>query len=305
MNKFLYNLIVTACAAFFCYEAYLNFDIYFKYPTSKTYSQKFLHDVEFPMIEICLEMGYNEEFLKSQGYANLVSYAMGMSGQSFIGWGGNESLTTNVLLDKSYAWRNLTDVIQSIRVNNNSADVLEVPMQYPEGKCFSVNGDKISQKQNTNMDVFIYFKSVNNTVAKISVTDPHRMTFKREIFSFSGNIIEKDITPNQGQEKSTEVYNIQVSERVDFEKDQEANCKDYTGTSGETYKNCFSAELEKKYGGILGCTPPWFARSYDSHICKGKFQGEEGYNGMDIIEDMDISGFEVGYIMKGILPKSY
>ena len=186
MNKLLYGLVVTACSALFSYQAYLNISLYLKHPTSKTNSQKYLGNVQFPLIEICLEIGYDEEILRAQGYDSLSAMVRGESNDSFIGWAGNKNLTTDVMLEKSYIWKNLSQKNTRIRVNDKNANLEEARMQYPEGKCFSVveNGIRLQPKQN--LIVKIDFKDVDAKVVKILVTDPHRKTWKRDIFTYSG-----------------------------------------------------------------------------------------------------------------------
>ena len=293
MNKILYGLIVTACSGLFCYQAYLNIALYFKHPTSKTNSQKFLGDVQFPLIEICLEIGYDGEVLRTHGYDSLSAMVRGESNDSFIGWAGNKNLTTDVMLDKSYSWKNLSQIIKRIRVNENDAHLKEVKMQYPEGKCFSVVGNGVRQRPNQNLIVTIDFKDVDTKVVKVLVTDPHRKTWKRDIFTYSGSIVKKDIGPKKGSERTFDIYNIQVSQSEDLEEDEEAHCQAYTTHPGETYADCVEAGLQRDYVKILGCGAPWFGPSGKNAICQERFGGNISLADHDVIDDMDISSVEV------------
>ena len=68
MHRLVHGLIVSACTGFFVYQAYQNIDMYFKYPTTRTYSKTTLGHVGLPRMEVCLKYGFDIEFLELQGY---------------------------------------------------------------------------------------------------------------------------------------------------------------------------------------------------------------------------------------------
>ena len=68
MNRVLHAVTVILCTGCFLYQAYEILVIFLSHPTSKTTSFKTLGQVGMPRVEICLNKGYDLEFLKEQGY---------------------------------------------------------------------------------------------------------------------------------------------------------------------------------------------------------------------------------------------
>ena len=69
--------------------------------------------------------------------------------------------------------------------------------------------------------------------ATISVTDPERATWRRDVFTYQGDSIRKNL---RDKEKTLDIYNIQVAQTVDLEADLEASCTDYTDTSNINFR---------------------------------------------------------------------
>ena len=102
-------------------------------------------------------------------------------------------------------------------------------MNYPEGKCYILDGESVvfSGKAVT---LRIQFKeALSPTSATISITDPERATWRRDVFTYQGDSISKNLKDRE--KKTMDIYNIQVAQTVDLEADLEASCTDYTDTN--------------------------------------------------------------------------
>ena len=234
MNRVLHGVTVILCTGCFLYQAYEILVVFMRHPTSKTTSFKTLGQVGMPRVEICLNNGYDLKFLAEQGYDRLADYVDGKLGNgSFIGWAGDRGLTTLELLAQAYAWKNITDVVKQLEVNGQASDLSilkEAVMNYPEGKCYVLDGKSVVFSGNS-VTLRIQFKEASSpTSATISITDPSRATWRKDVFTYQGDSISKNLKPNTDEEKTMDIYNIQVAETVDLEADLEASCTDYTDT---------------------------------------------------------------------------
>ena len=204
MHKGLHYLVVLACTGFLAYQVYLNIATYLQHQTATRKSTKTLDQVAFPSVEICLNPGYGMEFLRSQGYEDMKDFVKGISNNSFIGWAGNGSGTTNDLLDRAYVWKNPNDFIKRAEVSSfrsrtrktEKVEFLEVPAQHPFGKCFSLDPNELPTKHAIDLRVKFMFKLTKTAKVYFFVTDPHRKTWRRDLFSYSGIQIELDLNPS-------------------------------------------------------------------------------------------------------------
>ena len=231
MNRGLHAVTVILCTGCFLYQAYEILVVFLRHPTSKTTSLKTLGEVGMPRVEICLNNGYDLEFLKEQGYNRLGDYVNGKSNDSFIGWAGNQGLTTMELLAQAYSWKNLTDVIQLLKVNGqqSSLSVLkEAGMNYPEGKCYVLDPKSVAFSDQPVTLIIQFKEALSPTIATISITDHKRATWRRDVFTYQGDSIIKNL---KDKEKTSDIYNIQVAQTVDLEADLEASCTEYTNTN--------------------------------------------------------------------------
>ena len=210
-------IIILVCSGLFIYHAYNSTTMYLRYPTAQTTTEKALSEVYFPTVEICISPGYHLEFLKSQGYHQLWHYVNGISGGRYIGWAGNGSMTTDELIEEAYAWRNAEDILATVTIHDplhlDNLDLVlglkEEGMHYPEGKCFSVTGIQEKIKTNENLNLDLKFKNISrDVVVSVFITDSHRKYWKRDIFSYSGISIKKQL--GLKIEESYDVYHLQV-----------------------------------------------------------------------------------------------
>ena len=298
MQSYLHAFIIAACTGIFVHEVYRSVKQFSQKQTAKTISTKTLSQVEFLHIQICLDTGYTEEVLKTHGYATLNSYIRGVSEGKFIGWAGNGSLGTNELFSKAYIWKNWTDVIESIRIGSEHIEyrpvvLKEHGMLYPDGKCFSDDGSNVKQQPHSNMVLIIVFKNISNRVATISVTDPNTRTWQNDPFSYTGNVINKDLDPNVS--KTIDIYNIQVTEIIDLEIDPEAKCRDYSSSNIGSYGNCVTDEIQGYYSDRLACHSPWFGNENKTEVCEGSISANDSYNPSMVWNHVDQSSFEVWF----------
>ena len=70
-------------------------------------------------------------------------------------------------------------------------------------------------------------------VVTVSITDPERATWRRDVFTYQGDSISKNL---EDKEKTLDIYNIQVAQTVDLEADLEASCTDYTDTNNIDFR---------------------------------------------------------------------
>ena len=184
-----------------------------------------------PRVEICLNNGYDLKFLKEQGYDRLTDYVDGKSNGTFIGWSGDQGLTTLELLAQAYSWKNLTDVVQLFEVNgqqSNLSVLKEAGMNYPEGKCYVLDRKSVAFSDKPVTLRIQFDELLSPDTATVSITDPSRATWRRDVFTYQGDSINKNL---EDKEKTLDIYNIQVAQTVDLEADLEASCTDYTETS--------------------------------------------------------------------------
>jgi hypothetical protein len=201
MHRILHGLIIAACSGFFLYQAYLNIDTYFKYPTSKTNSITTLSRAGLPRIEVCLRNGFDLDFLQTQGYEDLTEYVTGWSNGSLIGWAGNGSMTTDQIIANATVWKDGDDIFSRTKVYGYNykwgpVNMKEVWLRYPAGKCFALDEGDLKLRPDKNFYVLLEFKDVNNSLVSVSITDPKTVSWNPNFFSYSGDNIVKNIGKN-------------------------------------------------------------------------------------------------------------
>ena len=272
MHKLVHALVIAACTGFLAYQAYLNISTYLRHETVTRKFQKDLTHNDFPSIEICLNPGYNTHVLQSHGYKSLTDFVKGNSNGSLIGWAGNGDGTTTELLTEAYLWKNLTDVFDFSGVNIGDIDswdkdkvFVEVGAQHPYGKCFALNISNMLLKPGNDPSLNFKFRDMQNSKVSLFITDPNRMSWKRDLFSYAGDQIESEL-----DQKYYNHYELQISETIDSKKDVEANCMDYSSSSYGHYKKCALAEIQNYFMCHIGCVPPWFVNKDDPNFCGNK-----------------------------------
>ena len=144
------------------------------------------------------------DFLRSQGYQNLKDFVKGTSNNSFIGWAGNGTGTTNDLLDRAYVWKKPSDFIDRAGVSRfenrlgkaEKIEFLEVLAQHPFGKCFALNPSNLTIKHAIDLKLVFLFQLRKDTKVSFFVTHRHRKTWRRDLFSYSGIQIKLDLNPS-------------------------------------------------------------------------------------------------------------
>ena len=288
MHRVLHGLLILTCTGFFVYQAYQNIDIYFKYPTTRTYSKTTLGQVGLPQVEVCLKYGIDIDFLKQQGYGDgsLVGYITGWVNNTFIGWTGNGSLSVEELRESAYVWKKPEDILKEVTTYDPkngwiSVELEEVGMRVPAGKCFTLNKSKIKLFPKENFFFSMKFKDVDNTDVIISITDPHTLSWKVNFFSNSGDKIDKDIGKRNGTRKHfAETYDIRVSKTVDLEEDKESGCRDYSLSPFGSYITCMMMTAQQYFRDRLGCIPTVFSGEIEPEVCQN--------NVTDLYQPMDI-----------------
>jgi hypothetical protein len=303
MNTNVRSLIILICSCLFVFLTYKNLTTYLKYPTAQTTSEKTLSQVEFPTVEICVNPGYDVDFLRSQGYEELWHYVNGWLGKDTIGWAGNGTMTTKELIEKAYTWKNETDIVTHAGFHDDAyysnltqpdysliLGLQEEEMHYPEGKCFRVTGIKDKMKANGNVEIDFEFRNVVERMeVSVFITDPHREYWKRDMFSYSGVPIKWLIGNSTG--KTIDVYHLKVSETEDLEDDHESLCEDYFPITA--YGRCVETSTQQDYLDTLGCVPPWFWVSSSHNVCQGKSNITYGHGLRVPITQMDIRRVQV------------
>ena len=118
------------------------------------------------------------------------------------------------------------------------------------------------------------------------------------ILIFSGEPITVDLSKQQTEENTVDIYNIELTETLELEEDEAAACTEYKNTKHENYGNCVISQIEKTFLPILGCVPPWFYKESKSKgnnntpICEKTLQDYDDRL-RDAMEVMDMTSFEV------------
>ena len=118
------------------------------------------------------------------------------------------------------------------------------------------------------------------------------------ILIFSGEPITVDLSQQQTEENTVDIYNIELTETLELEEDEAAACTDYKNTKYENYGNCVISQIEKTFLPILGCVPPWFYKESNNNrnnnipICEKTLQDYDDRL-KDAMEVMDMTSFEV------------
>ena len=159
--------------------------------------------------------------------------------------------------------------------------VIERNFLYPEGKCLELKIDLDSMGQQIDhFEISIYFKPMKNTSAKLFLTDPHRHYFLRDIFTYSGELIETSL--ENVAVNNFNIYRIQIDEHLELEKDTDNDCNDYkTGQFG-SFKDCINFHVENTIFKDFECIPPWFTEKIEN-ICPKSFKSEEWKNMSNLI----------------------
>ena len=217
---------------------------------------------------------------------SFVKGKMKKDGGTFYGWHGNQNINTKQFLENSVSFKTLESVINEYQLllgNTNITDAVEISEQkiiFPEGKCFNM---KI--KINTNyvfkdaevVEFKLTSKIIRNKEIQVKISDPFHSHFQSDKFSFSGIDIKKNLSIT-GQI----VYNLRMTEKNGSEKDQEANCEDYTDEGKGSYNQCVKTVVDKKFLSVYGCMPPWFTD--DIHeVCEQGLSKEEWKNISDLV----------------------
>ena len=114
------------------------------------------------------------------------------------------------------------------------------------------------------------------------------------ILIFSGEPITVDLSKQQTEENTVDIYNIELTETLELEEDEAAACTEYKNTKYENYGNCVISQIEKTFLPILGCVPPWFFKGSHSKnpICERTLRDYDDRL-RDAMEVMDMTSFEV------------
>ena len=273
MHRILRALVIAACTGFLGYQVYLNIETFLKHKTATRKSSKALISSAFPALEICLNPGFDKKVLKSQNYESLHDYVLGLSNGSLIGWAGPADGVTTDLLAKAYIWKNQRDVFQFETRNIGAIksfdhDFVEVGAHHPYGKCFAFNTRNIILKPSEEPHLIFKLNEMPQTKVTFFITDPHRMSWKRDLFTYSGDQIYVEIDP--ASQKYDFHYEIQVSETVESNQDLEAHCMDSLASKYGHYKTCSLVESHNYFLSQIGCIPPWFVYKDDPNICQHK-----------------------------------
>ena len=250
--------------------------MYLRHPTAHSSLSKNLIQETFPKIEICLNPGFDWDLIKLFGYKSMGDFARGiktLNGETFHGWHGNASMSTEDFLENAFSFKHMKSVILEYGLflgNENLTDavkILEQKIQYPQGKCFDIRIKMHSDTFITVDEVVeLWLELKHEEQFEVKISDPFRNHFLSDEFSFFG----KDI-------KQSGVYEIQIKENIDSEEDSEANCKDYTTEGRGSYKQCVMAAVEEKFLSVYGCMPPWFTENIHQ-VCDQGLSEEEWKN---------------------------
>ena len=300
MHKLLHAFLIAACSGFLAYQAYRNIDTYLQHKTATRKASKTLSQDDLPSIEICLNPGFDTEVLQSYGYKNLPDYIVGKSNGSFIGWAGNGTGTTNDLLDKAYIWKNRSDILdlQGSNIGNNKKSwdldkvFVESAATHPYGKCFVLNTSYLMLQQKKEPVLSFKLKALPKTKVLIFISDQNRKSWKRDVFSYSGDKIEYGIDPSS--KKYNKHFELQISETIDSDKDMEANCMDYSASAYGQYGKCALAKVHNYFFRHISCIPPWFLGQDNKNMCQYNLTQNFSARPLDIWYFLNKIAIEVG-----------
>ena len=156
-------------------------------------------------------------------------------------------------------------------------------------KCFVLKHIPVNQTRK-GMELKVFFKTFVSSVT-LSVTDPHRSTWRSDAFTYTGDKMVMDISSKTDSDNQIIIYNLEVTKTEDLEEDQEAGCRDYGDSS---YKSCVLSEVKQEMMTFFGCLPPWFSSDAKDQICNKSLQNFEQENKTEkALEVMDMTSFKV------------
>ena len=273
------TILVIGCSIVFLMQGLQHFMNYFSYPTNVRKSTKQLKQIDFPVVQICLKQGLNMTFLKQQGYNTTADYIMGQGkDKTFIGWVGTQGLNITSFFKEAQIWKRFDDIVHSIQFgeyeNFSNATVEEVDMNYPQGKCYRVLHEKgLDASTHVNYEaLWITFNSRERESVTISVTSPSEYTYRPDLFTFTGDSINKRLS--KYRPKWIDVYSVQLHQNKALDIDSETDCVNYKKSYFGHYKHCVSKTINNRFRGILNCIPPWFWTKNESDVCSTSFNGD-------------------------------
>ena len=223
-------------------------------------------------------------FLKVQGYKDLFDYVTGWSNDSLIGWSGNGTLTTAQIVANASTWKDFHDIVNLTKVYVDkwgSVEMREVDTRIPMGKCFFLDEEKLAVNTEENFYVHLHFEDVDDAFVSVSLTDPNTVSWNPNLFSYSGDKIEKSIGKVDTKfSYFIDHYSIQVARVDELEKDQESGCLDYSQSHFGSYSNCMMTTAQQYFRNMLGCIPPWFRQGAETEVCQNRPKGSYDYMSM-------------------------
>ena len=134
------------------------------------------------------------------------------------------------------------------------------------------------------------FKLTKTAKVFFFVTDPHRKTWRRDLFSYSGIQIELDLNPSSLN--YVKKYQLQLSETIDSKEDSEANCREYLTS---TYDTCDKGDSHKYFMDNLNCVPPWFVTSGNNSTCQQKISTNQEAAHLNSFHFLETVSVQVGW----------
>ena len=135
-------------------------------------------------------------------------------------------MTTGMIVANTSPWKNFHDIVNVTGVLADKwgpAEMKEVDIRYPDGKCFFLVEEKMRLRPDENFLVYLKFNNDDNAVVSVSLTDPNTLSWNPNFFSYSGDKIEKGIGKLDNKEEHFEDgYSIQVERIDELQEDQES-----------------------------------------------------------------------------------
>ena len=234
-----------------------------------------LQDFDFPInLKICLRPGLNNTALQQRGYANFLTYVLGVSrfNNSLIGWGGHTrdskalSSARNVLTAVS---TDATDVIDIINVVTRN-DELELVFRSNLDRINWLDECRVLDLRNLgNLEakgtkgIYIYFNEAKLTQKNITVevqlqgqTLATRRNINGHQFYHSGEVMSSLLG-----------YIVKLKKNVFVEEDPSRSCRNYPNLDFESYTDCDDKYVKERFKSFfpgLNLTSPWLTDNLET-----------------------------------------
>ena len=176
-----------------------------------------------------------------------------VDGDQFVGWLGRPS-NSSLSLAEFFSNANIANISQAVKsvhffvngeLRENQMEIVPNYFNYPTGDCLIVKiRDFAEGESDANASLKLMLNKMKNSSVSLKISDPNREHFLPNIFSFSG-----DGVAARSEAGELGVFRLQVTETRELERDPRADCRQYSGHQGDTFRQCVETVTQVNWAG--------------------------------------------------------